>query len=661
MKTQTLRHSNGNSISNTLPRALATLLASALVACSSGGGSMGGSSNGGSSNGGSASASTSSCSSCGTAVVSLTDAPGDFLSYIVNLDSLTLTRSDGTVVQTVPATTQIDLAQLVNLSEIVSAAQVPAGRYVSVGLTIDFNGATVVVDNGSGTGVTIAQGNLINGVTSQPLAPPNSTEMTLSLSLSGSNQLAVNSRTVSNLALDFDLAASNTVSPSPTNPTTVTVNPVVTASLAPDATRQIRVRGPLVSVSTGSSSFILKVLPFYLPMTAMGNNTAGQFTVNTASTTTYAINGSSYTGSAGLTALAALNAGTLLVAYGSWDQSTQSFMAAQVLAGSSVGGNSAFTSVEATVLARSGNTLTLANNLILRPQLGGIAFAPQLTATIGSGTTVSELGQSAAFTITDISVGQQLLLSGTLSGSTSSGLALDATGGNAQLQLTPLLGTLTASGSNPVTVNLLSLGGSSPASFNFAGTGTSSGQDANASAYTVALPAALLPPATSVGQPMRFYGFVAPFGSAPPDFNAATSVSFAGTAATLDVRWAAPGVTSPFATLTGTELLISQSTLQAASQEQITLPSVPPINPSTLSSGLQLVPDSSANAPAQGFAIVHWSNWSIDTFGSFDDLVTALSTDLNGTITALRVVATGPYDASTGVLTADHVVVVLDQ
>ncbi|HLN48901.1 MAG TPA: hypothetical protein VK251_05285, partial [Steroidobacteraceae bacterium] len=54
-----------------------------------------------------------SCSNCGTAVLSLTDAPGDFLSYIVNVASLQLTRSDGTVVQTVPATTQVDFAQLV--------------------------------------------------------------------------------------------------------------------------------------------------------------------------------------------------------------------------------------------------------------------------------------------------------------------------------------------------------------------------------------------------------------------------------------------------------------------------------------------------------------------------------------------------------------------
>lgn len=653
MNTHGQRHSLGGPSSHRLQRALVALLGLLIAACSSGGGTMGaGSSNAG--NGGS-----SSCSSCGTAVVSMTDAPGDFLSYIVNLDSLSLTRSDGTVVQTVPATAQVDLAQLVNLSEIVSAAQVPAGRYVSVALTVDFNGATVVVDNGSGTGVTIAQANLINGVTSQPLAPPNSTQMTLTLSLAGSNQLVVNAGTVANLALDFNLAASNTISPAPTNPTSVTVNPVVTASLAPDISRQLRVRGPLVSVNSSASSFLLRVVPFYLPVTTMSaGSTAGQFTVDTSSTTTYAINGSSYTGGAGLAALAAAGAGTLTVAYGSWDEGTQSFTATQVLAGSSVGGSSGLTGVQATVLARSGNTLTLANDVILRPQLGVLAFAPQITATIGSGTTVSELGQSGAFTIADISVGQQLLLSGSLSG-TGSSLALDATGGNALLQPTPLLGTLTATGGNPLTLNLLSLGGYAAGRFNFAGTGASSAQDANASAYSVAVPAALLPPASSVGQAMRFYGFVAPFGSAPPDFNALSSVSFAGTAASLDVRWPSPGIPSPFATLTGSQLLISQSTLKAASEEQIELPSLPPIDPSTLSSGLQLVPDE-ASGNAQGFAIVHWSGWKIDTFASFNDLASALSSDLNGTTTALRLFATGPYDAATGTLTADHVVVVLD-
>src|ERR1019366_3220804 len=75
------------------------------------------------------------CTGCGTAMVTLTDAPGDLLSYIVNVVSLQLTRSDGTVVETVPFSTQEDFAQLVNLSDLISSEQIPAGRYVSATLT----------------------------------------------------------------------------------------------------------------------------------------------------------------------------------------------------------------------------------------------------------------------------------------------------------------------------------------------------------------------------------------------------------------------------------------------------------------------------------------------------------------------------------------------
>jgi hypothetical protein len=348
-------------------------------------------------------------------MVSLTDAPGDFISYIVNVVSLQLTRADGTVVQTVPVTTQVDFAQLVNLSEIVSAAQIPAGRYVAASITLDYSGATIVVDNGT-TGVTILPADIIDGATSMPLAAPNPTQVTLTLSLDTDNQLVVTPNTIANLALDFNLAASNAITPSNTDPTTVTVNPVLTASLVPDTSKQIRVRGPLVSVSTTASSYIVGVRPFY---NSSGMN--GQVTVATTATTTYSINGTAYTGSAGLTQLATLSAGTVTAAYGTWDTTSQTFTASNVLAGSSVAGTS-LDSVEGTVVARTGDTLTLLDDLLYHAGQFGIRFEQQVTVTVGTGTTVTEAGASGAFSIEDISVGQHVQIFGTL-GADSAGNA----------------------------------------------------------------------------------------------------------------------------------------------------------------------------------------------------------------------------------------------
>ena len=235
-----------NSAMMRLRRALMLTAVGILASCGGSGGMssmMNSSSNG--------QGATQACDNCGTALVSMTDAPGDFISYMVNVVSLQLKRADGTTVETLPLTTQVDFAQLVNLSEIISAEQIPAGSYVSASITLDFGSAIIVVDNGT-TGVTIAAGNVINGATSKPLAAPNSTQMTLNLDLGSHNQLIITPHAIANLALDFNLAASNSIAPSNTNPMTVTVNPVLTAGLLPDSTKQIRVRGPLVSADAGA-------------------------------------------------------------------------------------------------------------------------------------------------------------------------------------------------------------------------------------------------------------------------------------------------------------------------------------------------------------------------------------------------------------------------
>lgn len=68
-------------------------------------------------------------STCGAAVMTITDAAGVFLAYKVNLVSLQVKLADGTLVETLPATTAVDFVQLINLSEIISARQISSGEY----------------------------------------------------------------------------------------------------------------------------------------------------------------------------------------------------------------------------------------------------------------------------------------------------------------------------------------------------------------------------------------------------------------------------------------------------------------------------------------------------------------------------------------------------
>src|SRR5437879_6632376 len=104
--------------------------------------------------GGSGSPMSSMAPASGVAMVTLTDAPGDFLSYQLAVVSLKLTRADGTAVETLPAPSKVEFAQLANLSEVISARQVSTGTYTGVSMTLDYSGATIVVDNGAG-GLTV--------------------------------------------------------------------------------------------------------------------------------------------------------------------------------------------------------------------------------------------------------------------------------------------------------------------------------------------------------------------------------------------------------------------------------------------------------------------------------------------------------------------------
>src|ERR1700754_2507435 len=95
-----------------LPAAACALGMAALSAC---GGGMSSSSNSASTPAAPAAPVTpAACTSstCGSMVMTMTDAAGDFLSYQVSLVSLQLKKADGTLVETLPATTSVDFTQL---------------------------------------------------------------------------------------------------------------------------------------------------------------------------------------------------------------------------------------------------------------------------------------------------------------------------------------------------------------------------------------------------------------------------------------------------------------------------------------------------------------------------------------------------------------------
>jgi hypothetical protein len=620
-------------------------------------------------------------------MVTLTDAKGDFLSYIVTLTSLQLQTADGTSVETVPAATKIDFAQLVNLTEVLTAGQVPSAEYVSARLTIDYSNANITADDGAGNAVPLkpvdANGNALTGA------------LTVTVRLDNANHLAISAGHIGRLALDFNLAASNTVD---LTADTVTVAPTLVASVVPSDTKQVRVRGSLASANAAQNDFVVNVQPFH---DEHPSSTNGQMTVQVTASTTYQINGTAYMGDAGITALAGLSAGTLVAAFGTLQTGTQqpTFTATSVLAGTSLE-NRAFDQISGTVIARS-HTALIVRAATWTHGDGEFDFEHQdVTVTVSDNTSVTEDGQMGPFNASDISVGQHVDAFGNVTQSSSGTVALDATAGQVQLDLTSAWGAVTTLANGSVTLSLQTLGGLPANVFDFSGTGTSSENDANPIAYVVNT-GTLSQIGLSINAPVRVLGFVTPFGSAPPDFTAQTLVSFAAVDATLQVRFEHNGSTTAFSNLspTSTALMLNLTNVDGDSEDHVIQIGPQRIDLTRLGAPPSIVPDTTATGAV--FTIGHGGgggggdsgqsnsdgndggdsngggngsdggndggnngqdnsgSFQNENFNTFADFVAQLAADLTGTTGVVAVTAAGHYDSTTNMFTATRITVLL--
>jgi hypothetical protein len=121
----------------------------------------------------------------GTAVVTLTATPSTdtFLAYRVGLVSVQLKTSNGnTTTNALPASTTVDLAQLVNLSEVLGSATVAKSNYTTAIITVDYSSAEIVYDDGTQHGLALTP----VGTSGQALG-----QVTLTLTLDPANTLSV--------------------------------------------------------------------------------------------------------------------------------------------------------------------------------------------------------------------------------------------------------------------------------------------------------------------------------------------------------------------------------------------------------------------------------------------------------------------------------------
>ncbi len=608
----------------------AFLSALVLAGCSGGGGDLG--------QPDTVNAVTPGCTttSCGSVIINLTDADGDFLSYAVDVVSLKLTRASGAVVEVLPATTRIDFAQYVDVTELLTAATVPNGEYVQATLRLDYSKADITVESAGAA------------LSATPLAANGSALgiVDVNVTLDKRKRLVVAPGLAAVFTLDFNLAATNAVDLTKT-PAIVTVMPALLASLQPIIEKNLRVRGPLVSVDQAAGTYVVDVSPFNHKSARLG-----RFTVRTGADTEFEVNGNMLSGSAALAALAAAGPGTPTVAFGTLSFSSKQFSADSVTAGTSVPGAGIDTAI-GSVIARSGNTLTLRGATLVRDSDGDRFVKGNISITLAATTKVLKGAVRPAQTvgIEAISVGQLIHAFGaaTLQGDN---VTVDASSGRVRLFPTPLFGFVNQANPGTVSVKLDTLGGRLPSAFNFAGTGTTAAQDADPAAYELTT-GSLDVSKLVMNQPVKALGFVAPFGAAPPDFEARSLVDFVALPAQLAISFERDGTTAPFTSVDNGGVVLNLMNPAIGVKRFITIgPRL--VDLRSLPASPRIV------APSAGLtAYVVVMRDQSAVFESFTDFTAELAQRLNGSTALLSLTAFGKYDGDTNTFAARNITVVL--
>jgi hypothetical protein len=244
----------------------------------------------------------------GTAVATLTATPSTdtFLAYRVGLVSVELQTSNGrSGVNLLPTGTTVDLARLVNLSQVLGSSSVKTGTFKQAVVTLDYSSAQIIYDNGTPEGVALTP----LGASGQALG-----QVTLTLLLDPSNQMSIASKGSTRLSLNFNLAASNVVN---LTAKTVSVMPMMAASSQPIDDKTVRISGPIGTVNTTDSWFSTGVAA-----SGYGTSGSGSLRISPTTGTSYEINGTPVSGTTGLTQLAGLTAGTAVEAFGTLTTST---------------------------------------------------------------------------------------------------------------------------------------------------------------------------------------------------------------------------------------------------------------------------------------------------------------------------------------------------
>ena len=570
----------------------------------------------------------------------------EITSYIVTIDSIVLTRSDGQQFEALGSPEIVDFATLRTNKELWGTATIPTGTYVSALITLDYTSAIIntMIDGVETTCETTAVAATpacpilyATGLNKTVAAP---TTFDLSVTFDPSNPLVLTNTYASTSAvlmeLDLDLGASGYLTYSGTTPEYI-VNPFVTMGILSSDNKLIRIRGPLINtnntITTGGSTgtYSVYVRPFHDEV-----DNLGALSLFSTADTIFSLNGKPYTGNDGITALSQLSAGSTMTAayttfvpdYNSANQAyAGTFYPVYVVAGSTLEDN--YTQgLSGEVIARSGNTLTLRGSTLFYNEAEAFYYeTADTTVVLGPGTLVTADDTTlTGLDYNSIAVGQHIEARGLWceTYTTCSTVILDATGtsatntGSVRLISTQLYGSLTSTATGSLTMSVSAIDGWPTSLYTFTGNGTSAAADPVASSFAVNTGSLDLS-GLAASSPVFVNGLVTAFGSAPPDFtatavNSQSSVQVAGgsltTAGTqscgLGSQVCQPaslrvlynysvGTAAPFASLSNAGFTLDVTNAELKSAVVVIGPET--IDLTTLTTSLTLLPYSAATVP----------------------------------------------------------------
>jgi hypothetical protein len=564
----------------------------------------------------------------------MTDADGDFLNYTVDVLSLELETANGRIVETMPRTTRINFTDYVNVTELVTAANIPPATYVSGTIRIDYTNSEVFVEaNGESKQAAVIDdlGNVL-------------TQTELKIRLSDRDQLRITKGRAALLQLDFDLDASHTVDIVPTPAEAVTEQFIV-AEVFPIDEKNIRVRGPLVSVDESEMTYTVALRPFH-----DRDGDFGRLRVHVTDNTEFEVNEELLVGIHGLRALDAAGPGTPALAAGALDVVERQFTAHRVLAGSSVPGFHR-DAVVGNVIKRDGNFLTVRGATII-PSDRRAHFHDDVVVEVGQETKVFRDGhRHRDLGIDAISIGQRVTIHGAQEGAPTTDanapqIVFDATQGAVRMHLTHLSGVVNTIMQGQTDITLHGIDRRRVEIFDFSGTGREPGLDADSGNYEIAT-GNLTMSAFADGKPIVAKGFPSAFGEAPPDFFGRTVVDFTEVRSVLGITWDHGGTFAPFAGISSEGIVLDLDNEEIGVRHHVKQGTVL-IDLTLLDSNPTIVPRETDRT-----AFYIKTADSLRMYSDFGDFVDNLmNSGIDGATAARSMHAVGKFNTDTNVLTA---------